>query len=82
MVGYVSIFRVWSSVRSGLSISWKSDCRPREEWVVRLPLRGSAWSLVASADFKSVGPALVGSVGGFDSLALPPIFVEFCFLGG
>ena len=40
--------------------------------VLELPLRGSAWGLVASADFKSVGPASVGSVGGFDSLALPP----------
>jgi len=29
---------------------------------------------VASADFKSVGPAFVGSVGGFDSLALPPLY--------
>ncbi len=27
---------------------------------------------MASADFKSVGPVSVGSVGGFDSLALPP----------
>ncbi len=33
---------------------------------------GSAWGLVVSADFKSVGPARRGSVGGFDSLALPP----------
>jgi len=42
--------------------------------MLELPLRGSAWGLVASADFKSVGPVSVGSVGGFDSLALPPAF--------
>jgi len=33
---------------------------------------------VASADFKSVGPAFDGSVGGFNSLALPP----FPLVGG
>ncbi len=33
---------------------------------------GSAWGLVAPADFKSVGPVLGGPAGGFDSLALPP----------
>ncbi len=81
MVGYVSIFRgeVFGEERAFHLLE------------IQLPAEGGVGgkiaavgkrSLVASADFKSVGPALVGSVGGFDSLALPPIFVEFCFLGG